>query len=239
MEDLVLLLAAPFVGSLLGVLIRRLPAGGPVGFARSRCTGCHVALSAAEMVPLLSYAALGGLCRRCGSAIGRFHPLVELAGLALAALAVAVDPGRALVACALGWPLLALAWIDIETMTLPDALTLPLIVGGIAQAAWLAPQMLGDRALGATFGWGVLTLIGQCYRRLRGVDGLGGGDARLLAAGGAWLGWQALPDVVLLASLVAILVALALRLRAHARLPFGPFLAASIWLLFLMRPPGA
>ena len=239
METATLLFAGPFVGSLLGVLIRRLPVGAPVGFARSRCAGCDAALSARELVPLLSYAALGGLCRRCGATIGRFHPLVELAGLVLAGLAVAADPGRAWVACALGWPLLALAWIDVETMTLPDALTLPLIAGGIAQAAWFAPQALGERALGAVLGWAALAAVGWCYRRLRGVEGLGGGDPRLLGAGGAWLGWAALPDVVLLAALTAIMTALALRLRADARLPFGPFLAAAIWLLFLMRASGS
>jgi leader peptidase (prepilin peptidase) / N-methyltransferase len=230
-----LLIVAPFVGSLLGVLIRRLPVGAPVVWARSCCVGCGGALAPAELVPLLSYAWLRGACRRCGAAIGRFHPAVELAALGVAGVALAVDPAGAWLACLLGWPLLALAWIDVETMTLPDALTLPLLLAGLAASAWFAPDALGDHALGAALGWGGLALVGWAYRRARGVEGLGAGDCRLLAAGGAWLGWAALPDVVVLASVAGIAAALARRLPPGARQPFGPALAAAIWAMFLAR----
>ena len=231
------LLAAPVAGSCLGVLIRRLPRGAPVALARSRCEACGTALGPLELVPLLSFLWLRGRCRHCRAPIGRFHPGIELAAAGVAAWAVWAsgdDTLRAWLGCGLGWTLLALAWIDLEWLILPDALTLPLLLGGLA-ATWLAaPDALGEAALGAALGWLVFAAVAAGYRALRGREGLGGGDARLLAAAGAWLGWQALPEVMLLAALAALGAAAALRLgRDGARLAFGPWLALAIWLVWL------
>ncbi|MDO9712286.1 prepilin peptidase [Paracraurococcus lichenis] len=237
------LLAAPVAGSLLGVLIRRLPEGRPVAWARSCCEACGGVLAARDLVPLASYLALRGRCRGCGAPIGGFHPAVELAALglaAVAALAIPADAPRLWLACGLGWVLLALGWIDWERMLLPDLLTLPLIPAGLAVTLALAPQDLTAHALGAVLGYAAFRGLALLYRALRGREGLGEGDAKLLAVAGAWLGWPGLPDVVLLAALLGLALAglQALRrgrLDAAARLPFGPCLALALWLLWLAQ----
>lgn len=237
---LVVLLLAPCIGSFLGVLIRRLPAGRPVLLGRSACAACGHRLSAAELVPLLSYAWQRGKCRECAAPIDRFHPLIELAALVVALVAVLAgdDGARLWLGCALGWALLALSWIDAETMTLPDALTLPLLLAGLAATILLDPAAAPDHAAAALLGWLLFCAIGWGFRRLRGVDGLGGGDARLLAAGGAWLGLAALPWIMAGAALAGLAMAGAMALAGQApsrltRLPFGPALALAIWVAWL------
>ena len=233
------LLVGPVIGSFLGVLVRRLPAGGAVAWERSRCEACGRTLPWSEMIPIASFAIQRGRCRDCGAAIHPAHLWIELAALAVAAWAATMDDGPRLWAdCALGWTLLALAWIDAEHMILPDVLTLPLIPAGLAWSLWMEPEALGDRAIGAAAGYLALRLIELAYRRLRGRDGLGQGDAKLLAAGGAWLGWQGLGPVVLAAALGGLAAAAVAALRgrkidAATALPFGPFLAGAIWLVWL------
>ncbi len=149
-----------------------------------------------------------------------------------------------LFSCLLGWSLLALAWIDWHTLRLPDALTLPLMALGLA-AAWAdSSAALASGLVGALAGYAALFGLSVIYRRLRGREGLGQGDAKLLAAGGAWLGWQALPWVVLLAALLGLAVAGLHRMRggeltAQTALPFGPPLAAAIWIAWLYGVPMA
>lgn len=143
----------------------------------------------------------------------------------------------------LGFGLVALAWIDWRQMRLPDLLTLPLLLLGLAATAYVAPDDLLSNLVGALAGYSVLRTIDWCYRRARGQAGLGQGDAKLLAAGGAWLGWQALPWVVLLACLLGLVIVLALRIRGRSItretvLPFGPPLAAAIWIVRLHGVPG-
>jgi leader peptidase (prepilin peptidase) / N-methyltransferase len=237
-----LVVAAPFIGSFLGVLIRRLPEGRPIVWARSACEACGAGLTASELVPLVSWVIARGRCRHCGRPVGWFYPAVELAALAVALIALAVDDiDTAWLDCLLGWWLLVLAWIDVRRWILPDVLTLPLIVAGLLAAAVLDPDSLADRALGAALGYLALRAVAWAYLRLRGREGLGQGDAKLLAAAGAWLGAVALPQVILVAALSALLVAAALRLsgrtmHAHSALPFGPFLALAIWALWLFGP---
>ena len=233
------LLAAPFVGSLLGVLVRRLPRGLPVALDRSRCESCGHALGPAELVPLASYAVLRGRCRHCGAAISPFHPLIELAALLVAIWAAtsAPDAGLLWADCVLGWTLLALGWIDWETMVLPDALTLPLILAGLGAALLLAPDRAALHAAGAALGWLGFRAVALAYRALRGRDGLGEGDAKLLAAAGAWVGPTALPLVVFLGALLGIALTLARSagsgLRRETAVPFGPSLALAVWLVRL------
>jgi leader peptidase (prepilin peptidase)/N-methyltransferase len=234
------LLAAPFAGSLLGVLIRRLPAGRPVAMARSACETCGATLGPRDLVPLASFLALRGRCRSCGAPIGWFHPAVELAALAVAAWSVAADADASLIwaDCALGWTLLALAWIDVETFLLPDALTLPLILAGLAFTWFAAPDALADAAIGAAAGYASLRLVAWTYRRLRGREGLGAGDAKLFAAAGAWVGWPGLPQVLLAASvaglaLVLLQAAAGRRIDRATAVPFGPPLALGTWLVWL------
>lgn len=235
-----LLIAAPFIGSFLGVLIRRLPADRPVVAARSRCEHCGAVLAPRDLVPGLSWVAQRGRCRYCGRPLGWFYPAVELAALAVALVAVGVHAAdEAWLDCLLGWWLLALGWIDLRCWLLPDRLTLPLILAGLAAAAILEPEQLADRAAAAALGYAALRLIAWLYRWLRHRDGLGRGDAKLLAAAGAWLGTAALPQVILLAAPLGLLAAPALagfRLRAHSAVPFGPFLALATWILWLFGP---
>jgi leader peptidase (prepilin peptidase) / N-methyltransferase len=177
------------------------------------------------------------------SPAGRLLPVA--AGAALVALwaalwAVAVDAhwSRLLLDCVFGWSLLSLAWIDWRQLRLPDALTLPLLGAGLAAAALDGQDALLSGVIGALAGYAALRLVGEGYLGLRGREGLGQGDAKLLAAGGAWLGWEALPWVVLLAALLGLACAIVQRARGAAltretALPFGPPLALAIWVVRL------
>ena len=220
-------------GSFCATLVLRWPAGRSVAGGRSRCDSCGRTLTALELVPLLGFAASRGRCRTCGAPIDRVHPAIEILAALIGAAALAVAPGWDGVAGALfGWTLLTLAALDLRHRWLPDALTLPLLGAGlVAGAAGLAPA-LADRVIGAAAGFGVLWLIGRGYRMARGRDGLGGGDPKLLGAIGGWLGWAALPDVVLIAALAGLAGVAAARLAGRTvsatdALPFGTLLAAA------------
>ena len=231
---------APAAGSFLGVLVRRLPEGRRIAASRSVCEACGHVLGPLDMIPLVSFAWQRGRCRHCGAPIGGFHPAIELAALGVAAVAAVLVPAGAdlWISCILGWWLLTLAWIDADSFRLPDALTLPLVLAGLAEALWRDPDQVSARALAAAVAYGALWALAAGYRRLRGREGLGMGDAKLLAAGGAWLGPAPLPALLLLAAGSALVYALLLRLRgtrvtATLKLPFGPFLAGAIWALWL------
>lgn len=238
------LILAPCIGSFAGVLIRRLPANQPVVVARSRCETCGHALGWRELVPLLSFVALRGSCRWCGARIPFSHLVVELACFAIAGLAVLVqpDPLLAWLTCGLGWTLLTLAWIDWQHMILPDALTLPLVLAGLG-ATWLTePAAVTDHAIAAAMGYLAFRAIEWGYRRLRGRDGLGEGDAKLMAAAGAWVGLAPLPAVVFGAALIGLAIAATLhvagqRMHAGAAIPFGPALCAAFWAAWLGFDP--
>jgi leader peptidase (prepilin peptidase)/N-methyltransferase len=232
-----LVLAAPFVGSFLGVLIRRIPLGQPVAFARSTCAGCNSRLAARDLIPIVSYVLLRGRCRLCGASIGSFHPVVEFAalgGVVWAALAGAT--GAQLWAnCLLGWCLLVLSWIDAEHLRLPDILTLPLLLCGLSVTFLLQPDRLTAHAAGALAGYLAFQAIALGYRKLRGREGLGAGDAKLLGVAGAWVGIAALPIIVLIGACAGLLYA-AFRyagggtITRVTELPFGPWLALGLWL---------
>lgn len=236
------LILAPFIGSFLGVLILRLPEDRPFAWTRSACETCRTRLRARDLLPILSFVLLRGRCRHCGAPIGIFHLHVELAAclVPLSAMILAQDPAWLWADCVLGWGLLALAWTDARTMLLPDALTLPLLLLGLAATLWLEPDVIGDHALAAATGFTALLVVSAAYYRLRGRAGLGRGDAKLLGVAGAWLGLAALPGVVLVAALLGLAWAglLALRgseMRRTSAIAFGPCLAAAIWLARLLQ----
>ena len=185
---------------------------------------------------------LRGRCRRCGGRIAAFYPGIEAAALALVLwAATAVPPGLLPITGLLGWVLLALALLDWRHLWLPDVLTVPLILAGLATIAALDLARLPDHLIGAALGYGVLRLVGMIYHRLRARPGLGEGDAKLMAAAGAWISWQGLPTVLLIATLTALaVVALdAARTRrpvADQRIPFGSHLAVGLWLVWLYGP---
>lgn len=232
------LLLAPFVGSFLGVLIRRLPQGRLLHPARSVCEQCGSTIALADLVPIWSYVRLRGRCRACGAAIAAQHWQVELAAVAVAGSAVLLEADPLWPICALGWTLLALAWIDWDCMLLPDVLTLPLVVAGLAVTWWEDAQLATEHALAAAFGYAAVMLLALGYRRLRGRDGIGEGDAKLVAALGAWVGLEGLPPVVVGAALIGLLAALVMMLRgrdvrATTPLPFGCCLALAGWIVVL------
>lgn len=235
------LLLAPASGSFAGLLAMRLPAGQPVGMARSMCPNCGTVLDAIDLAPIVTWVATRGRCRHCGVRVPAIYPLIEVAALVLAAWAVWVLPerlGLLWATCALGWTLLALALADWAERVLPDALTLPLAGGGFLYA--LLDGRWADSALGVAAGALAFLALRRAYLKWRGREGLGLGDVKLAAAAGAWVGWAALPSVVLVAALAALATALparlAGRLGAGAEVPFGPFLAAGLWLVWLYGP---
>ncbi|CAG9188756.1 prepilin peptidase [Burkholderia vietnamiensis] len=199
---------------------------------RSACPHCGHVLRAWENVPLVSYVMLRGRCRQCGHAIGIRYPLVELAGALLAAgsLAAFGPTGAAIAAFGLCAALLAMSAIDIRTGYLPDSMTLPLLWAGLALNLAGMFTSLQSAVIGAMSGYLFLWSIYWLFRWLRGIEGIGFGDLKLLAALGAWMGWAALPQVVLFAAVTGAIVGLVAtwrgRMRFEEPIPFGPFLAA-------------
>jgi leader peptidase (prepilin peptidase)/N-methyltransferase len=225
-------------GSFIGLVSLRLPHGVAIINDRSRCASCGTQLAPRDLVPLLSFVAMRGSCRHCGAAIPLRYPAIEAAAVLIGVVAAALFALTAAIAAALlGWWLLLLAILDAEHRWLPDVLTLPLVAAGLAATAWLAPGQLPAHAIGAAAGFTSLWLVATGFRWLRGRDGLGGGDAKLFAASGAWLGWEALPTTLFVAAATGLVAALWLhrrrRLSATTELPFGVFLAVATWLAYL------
>ncbi|MCG8693587.1 MAG: A24 family peptidase [Minwuiales bacterium] len=244
MIDLAVLITAPFVGSFLGTVILRLPHGQPVVSGRSTCDSCGKILKWFELIPLLSWTLQRGRCRHCGARLGWFYPAIELAALAAAVWAAAVTSGwLTILSVVIGWWLLALAVIDWRHFLLPDLLTLPLIPMGLGAVYFLGHQSVLDAILSTVIGLAVFCAIAAAYRKLRGREGLGFGDAKLAAGAGAWLGWYGLPSMLLIASFTALVWALAAgrhqgTMDWQAKVSFGSFLCLGFWLTWLHGPFG-
>jgi len=200
---------------------------------RSACPGCGKPIPAKHNIPLVSWIALRGRCAACGARISARYPLVELAGGLVGAYA-ALRFGHSLAALAamvLCWSLIALTVIDLDTQLLPDDITLPLLWGGLLFNLGGVFVPLGSAVVGAALGYLALWLVFWGFKLLTGKEGMGYGDFKLLAAIGAWLGWQMLPLVILLSSVVGAVVGIGLMVFAgHGRdkpIPFGPYLAAA------------
>ena len=243
------------VGSFLNVVIHRLPKMMERGWAdqcaelagrepipgprydlvvpRSACPACGHAIGALENVPVLSWLALRGRCRACGAPISPRYPVVELAAGALAVAAVwQFGPGaKGLAACALLWALLALAFIDADTQLLPDDITLPLLWAGLAANLFGLFVPLASAVVGAMAGYLALWAVYWLFKLVRGKEGMGYGDFKLLAALGAWLGWPMLPQIVLVSSVLGAvggILMIVLKGRDKAvPLPYGPWLAGA------------
>ena len=231
--------AGLIAGSFLATLAIRWGRGESVGAGRSRCDHCGIGIAPSALMPLMSFAVARGRCAACGGAIDRRHPAMEAGCALIGALALGLHPGAVGAAGALfGWLLATLALLDLDHHWLPDALTIPLMLLGLAASAIGVPPALPDRLIGALAGFAALTLLAWGYQRLRGREGLGGGDSKMLGAIGAWLGWRALPLVVFAAAMAG-LVWCALRLaRGRSvtlsdRLPLGALLALAAWPLWL------
>jgi leader peptidase (prepilin peptidase)/N-methyltransferase len=218
------------VGSFLNVCIHRLPNRLSVVWPASRCPACERPLAWFENVPLLSYAALGGRCRTCRAPISIRYPVVEAITAILFVLQyLAVGPTPLLAPRLLFMSALVVLFaIDLEHQLLPNAITLPGIVVGLAFSIFLPPGLL-DALIGTVLGGGILFAIAEGYYRIRGEDGMGMGDVKMLAMIGAFLGWKLMLLTLILGSFagsfVGMLILATRRGTMRAALPFGTFLA--------------
>ena len=243
------------VGSFLNVVIHRLPkimeqewqaqcaelqgesastaATLSLAKPRSRCPACGHPISALENIPVLSYLMLKGKCAGCGLAISARYPIIEILTALLSAYTAwhfgpTVQTAGALL---LIWSLIALAAIDFDTQLLPDSITLPLLWLGLLFNLNQTYVDLPAAVLGAMGGYLALWTVFWLFKLATGKDGMGYGDFKLLAALGAWLGWQMLPAIILLSSVVGAIVGIALIIVArrgrNIPIPFGPYLAAA------------
>lgn len=223
------------VGSFVAALVVRWPDGRSVMRGRSACDACERTLGARDLVPIVSALVLRGRCRTCAAPIDPRHWQIEVAAVAIGVVAgLTTATPVALAGAVFGWLLLALAALDVAALWLPDRLTGTLAVAGAASAAVGVVPDIGDRLIGGAAGFAVLWLVAAAYHRVRGVDGMGGGDPKLFGAIGLWLGWRMLPAVLLIASLVGLAVVLIARARGRevgrdTPLPFGALLAVAAY----------
>jgi leader peptidase (prepilin peptidase)/N-methyltransferase len=228
------------IGSFLATILIRWPQGRSVVAGRSACDKCGRTLEARDLVPILSWSLARGRCRACGSRIDRRHLAAEAGAAMIGITAILAHPMPLAAATAIfGWWLFLLAALDVEHEWLPDRLTWPLLAAGLA-AGWggFGPP-LDSRAIGAAAGFASLFLVARLYRALRGREGLGGGDPKLFAAIGAWLGWTQLPMVLVGAGLIGLAALLLKRVRggsvaAADRLPLGALMALAAWPIWIV-----
>jgi leader peptidase (prepilin peptidase)/N-methyltransferase len=226
----ILVLLGLAVGSFLNVCIHRLPRGQSLNSPPSRCPSCDNRLRWFDNIPVLSYVLLGGRCRTCRAWISIRYPLVELITMALFVTHGEVFGWSALLiprlvfACAM----VVLFAIDLEHQLLPNVITLPGIVVGLIASAVLPPGIV-DALIGVLIGGGVLWLIGEAYFRYSGHEGMGGGDVKMLAMIGAFLGWKLVLVTLVLSSIAGSLIGLAViafrKGGMKYALPYGTFLA--------------
>ncbi|MDT8877963.1 A24 family peptidase [Halomonas saccharevitans] len=253
------------LGSFLNVVITRLPVMLMLGWRaearealefepeetprfnlltpRSLCPRCEAPIAWHDNIPLLGWFKRRGRCASCEARISPQYPLVELAGgvLALAVLALFGPTLEALFILGACLALLAMGVIDLRTQLLPDLLTLPLLWAGLLYQLLFQPLLLPSAVIGAMAGYLVLWSFYWLFKLVTGKEGMGYGDFKLLAALGAWLGWQTLPLVLILSAgagaLVGILIQLAVPRLRGAPLPFGPWLVMAGWLALLAGEP--
>jgi len=198
---------------------------------RSACPACGHPIGALENIPIISWLALRGACSACRKPISIRYPLVEALGGLLAAYAIWRFglSWKGAAACVLLWTLVALTFIDFDTQLLPDDLTLPLVWAGLVVNLFGGFVPLADAVIGAVAGYLALWIVYWLFRLIRGKEGMGYGDFKLLAALGAWLGWQMLPLIILMSSVVGACIGITLMVfkgRDHSvPLAFGPYLA--------------
>ncbi len=235
---LILALFGAIIGSLVGAVVLRVPAGRGVVTGRSSCDRCGTMLGPGELVPILSYAWQRGRCRHCREPIAIDQPIAEIGCMLVGLLAAfsANDLTGMIVLALFGWALVALALLDARHHWLPDVLTLPLLIAGVALALTMPDVNPMARVAGAVVGYVLLEGLRRLYRKIRHRDGLGGGDPKMLAAIGAWLGVELLPWVVLVAGVLGLGVVALRRARGDEisptdRLPLGTLLAIAAIML--------
>ncbi len=224
------------------------PDGAPFNLMvpRSRCPSCGHEITALENIPVVSWLVLRGRCSSCATPISIRYPAIELVTAVLSGLAIwhlgATAAGLA--ALVLTWFLVSLTFIDVDTQLLPDNMTLPLLWLGLLLNLSGVFAPLSSAVIGAIAGYLSLWTIYWAFKLATGKEGMGYGDFKLLAALGAWFGWQALPGIILLSSVVGAVVGIGLMVLARrgreVPMPFGPYLAgAGLLTLYFGRPIAA
>ena len=206
----------------------------------SSCRHCNTTIKAWQNIPVISFLLLRGKCAQCGASISARYPAIELISALLTAIVgfyfgFGLYAGLAII---LTWCLIALIFIDIDQMLLPDDITLPLLWGGllIALLGW-GPISLQGAVVGALFGYLILWSVYWLFKLITGKEGMGYGDFKLLAALGAWLGWQALPMVILISSVLGAAIGIISIVffggQRDKPIPFGPYLAGAGWVVLI------
>lgn len=246
-----LILVGALAGSFLNVVIHRGPAMwglvddedriGNLAFPRSYCPHCKSPIALIRLIPIAGYFISRGRCANCNGKISPRYPVVEALGILAAVISFGVfgQTFNAVAVTIFLWFLIALGMIDWETGYLPDALTITLLCAGLSvnMIDTLAP--LPDALIGSALGYAIFRLIGYAFLKLRGIEGLGQGDAKLLSAFGAWVGWQLLSPIVFIAAVIGLTGFAVAKLRGHdldrdTEIPFGPALTAAAALVMII-----
>ncbi|MCK4843191.1 MAG: prepilin peptidase [Methylococcales bacterium] len=205
-------------------------------FPLSRCPNCNTAIKPYQNIPVISYIFLGGKCAECKSAISLRYPLIEaFTGISSAVIAWHFGYSiEMLFALLLTWSLITLSFIDIDHQLLPDSITLPMLWLGLFLSLFSIYTDTNSSIIGAVAGYLSLWIVYQLFKLATGKEGMGFGDFKLLALFGAWLGWQYLPIIILLSSLVGAVIGISMVIFSkkdhNIPIPFGPYLAAAGWL---------
>ena len=205
----------------------------------SHCPKCETVIKPWQNIPIVSYLLLGGKCGNCGTPISKRYPLVELATGILTAIVVwqLGFTWQALAGVFFTWALVALTGIDFDKQLLPDSITLPLLWAGLLINIWGVFAPLQDAVIGAIAGYLALWSVFHVFKLVTGKEGMGAGDFKILAAIGAWFGWQVLPLVILLSAAVGALVGILWTLISgrdkNLPIAFGPYLAGAAWIAML------
>jgi leader peptidase (prepilin peptidase)/N-methyltransferase len=235
-------LLGAILGSFLNVCIVRLPKHESLIRPSSHCPHCNKPIKFYDNIPIVSYIILGGKCRFCKNPISLRYPMVEaLTGLMSVALLMKYGPTvQFLLFLLFSAALLVITFIDLSHQIIPDAISIPGILFGIGASFFIPTVSWLESLFGILVGGGLLLFIATGYKWITGRDGMGGGDIKLLAMMGAWLGWKAIPFIILASSLIGILVGggsgLLLKKGLRAKIPFGPFLAIASLIYIFFGP---
>jgi leader peptidase (prepilin peptidase) / N-methyltransferase len=233
-------LIGAIVGSFLNVCIYRLPRHESIVFPASHCPHCGKPIKFYDNIPLLSYVILRGKCRNCKQNISGRYPIIETIS-GLLAIAIVIKYGltlHSLLLLLLVFSLIIVTFVDLDFQIIPDILSIPGIMAGIGASFFMPTISWIDSILGILAGGGFLFIIAVAYKWLTNRDGMGGGDIKLLAMVGAWLGWKAIPFILLISSFIGALIGsislLLAKKSLRYKIPFGPFIsiAAVIYLFF-------
>lgn len=240
---IIVLLFGAVIGSFLNVCIYRLPREESVAWPGSHCPSCRQAIAAYDNIPIVSYLMLCGRCRACRAPISMQYPFVEAAN-AIGYLGVFWMFGFTATACvyaALVSALIVVTGTDLSHTMIPDAVTLPGIVVGLLGAALILPITIVDSLLGVLVGGGILWFLAWISPYVFGKEGMGGGDIKLMAMVGSFIGWQPALLAIMIGSLLGSLVGggliVARVMRREQYIPFGPFLAVGSLLALLFHQP--